>query len=170
MKDYSKIGLDSKLRRARSIASRKRPSVGGFDFNANYQVESTFLRASRLQVTKFVRYSGSGTVVGTIPDNTSVTISSLLTAGGNPRKLGMDYISVYEGTSTGENNQIFPRRGSNIDNTEYSILPGYDKRHWSLGTPNKHAYVLENNSGVEKVINFTSRWMYIQEDAGTSTI
>lgn len=165
------LNLNKYMQDLNSPAANRTRRLSGASFDAQYEVQTRNLIASRLQIKDMIKISNVGTAIGTITNGDDVLISAQLIPDNqshNNKNLGVPEISVYGTTSAVGSMQIFPRAGAGISFGAFSFYSGFD---YTSATDENSVFmlVIENNSGANKPVYIEGRFKYIMEDDGEST-
>lgn len=82
---------------------------------------------------------------------------------------GNVYVSVYQGTTLTQANQIYPNRGSGVAEGRYKVQGWYDGFSWDrIGNVWK-GNITDTNGTSAQAITFTADWSYLDYTFGTVT-
>ena len=149
--------------------------TSAYDFDAQYEVKTRMINASKINIDDLVRSTQNYEAKGTFSSSTGVTLitANLASYYYSPNKnkliLGNPYMSVYEGTVTDWDHQIWVRRGGSVSGT-YSCQGGFDYQSWVWVTslfnyPTSslvYTVNVQNMAGADDtVLSFISRLVYL---------
>ncbi len=163
--------LNSNLQQTDSIQANQ-SFVPGVQFDAEYEVQSNQLTASRL-------------AVGTIANRTYRSVGTADFASGSvltfssqaqfdvpyqmKRVVGQAYVALYEGTVINGSTQIFPVRGGSVTGGRYQVQGWYDYHNWD-GTTNVWRGQITDTTGTSTgVVSVYVDWLYLDYTLGTIT-
>ena len=161
--DYKSLGLSPNLRAIDSISERMPKTTTGVDFESLYEVQTSKLNASKVNLGEFVKYVNGAS--GTVDFSTGsiVTATSTLTynqPNQYDRILGNAYTTFYQGTTLTGANEIYPVRGTNVTVGRYTVQGQYDIVGWN-GTVSRWRGMLVDTTGTStQVITFDADWMF----------
>ena len=172
MNDYQNLGYDQYLRRSTSIPSRGIGSiVTALEFDTRYEVFSSKLNASKVNLGNFVKRAVGGSALGTFNLTQALNLSSSITyktpQGANPT-FGKPIIGVYQGAGTLGSNQIYPIRGGSITLGRYDVVGGeLDYSNYNGTADQWRAMIIDTNGTSGQVVTFAADWIFADYVSGS---
>lgn len=131
------------------------------------------IKVSRMSVQELVKEADSSTASGSFNTGQSLLVSVSL----NPENLhpgakpiGVPQISIYQGTEVDDDNQIYPRSGSNITPGDYIFDSGFD---WGAAASDGSDLVfnvaIENIDAGSVSIYVVASWRYVANEDSNPT-
>lgn len=167
--NYNNQGLDKYLNTTDSLAGGTNHRMGGFKFDALFEVQGKVARFSRSAIGTLIQLSNESDAVGTITNNTSVKVTATITPNSpylNLINFCLPFVSVYAAPSAIGSLQIYPRYGSGIANKLYTITSGLDFVAYN-GTNSVFQVNIENNSGSASPVFAQTQWKVLVYNIGT---
>lgn len=163
MQDYSNLGLNSKLRKLDSLATRGK-IVDNLEFEASYQVQVDRINASKVNLGEFVKRATGGTVLGTFSTSQALNLTSTITYNkpkASNRTFGIPIVGIYDGAGTAAADQIYPVRGVDTVLGRFDIIGGEMDYSNYNGTASQWRGMIVDTQGTStQVITFAVDWLF----------
>ena len=163
--NYTAIGYDQFLRRTTSIPSRGIGSiVTALEFDTRYEVFSSKLNASKINLVQFIKREGAGTATGTFNLTQALNLTTSINYTKpqlNTPTFGVPIIGVYQGLGTLGSNMIYPIRGGSVTLGRYEVVGGVaDFNHYNGIHIEWRAMIVDTNGTSNQALTFAADWIY----------
>jgi hypothetical protein len=163
--------LDKFLRPINSPVTMNKGRMTGIEFERQFSVQSSKMRASKISVQNFIQESETDEATGSFNTGQSLLITTTLDPENlytGAKTMGVPLISVYQGTVIDDTLQIYPRSGSSIDPTDYIFDFGFDWGSANSDGSNQIAMLAIENVGAGSVnILVKVKWKYLANRDGS---
>jgi len=169
--DYSKIGLDSRLRSINSLGAKEK-TLTSVEYESAFDVQSNKLNSSKVNLGEFVKRTNNGTAVGDFSTSQALYLTTSITY--EPPKtykktFGKPIIGIYEGAGTDSADQIYPFRGSNVTYGRYEVTGGViDYSNYGNVSDQWRAMIIDTNGTSSQQITLATSWLYLDYVTGNA--
>lgn len=168
--NFTRIGLNPYMMPLNAPITRPSP-VAGYNFDMQNEVQGRFIRASLVNIKRFIDLTGTSSAVGTFGSGASLFLSTTLSPDPPHQfdlNFGVPYIAVYQGTAAVGSLQIYPTLGNGIPSGRYHAYGDFDWNNWQQFN-SVWSGVLENVTGGDQSILFVTQWKFITYNNTTQT-
>lgn len=166
--DFSKVGLTPYMMPIGAPITKPGP-LGGASFDMQNEVQARFIRASLVNIKRFIDLSGTDSAAGTFGNGGNLFLSTTL----DPTPLHQNdvnfantYIAIYQGTAVVSANQIYPTVGGNITPGAYTVQGGYDFNSYTQVNTSWTGVITNNSAGNQSIL-FVSQHKFVVYNNGT---
>lgn len=165
------MGLDNRMFSVNSLANRF-PSISGVDFESQYEIQTSRMKSSRVNLEGLVQITTAGSVSGNFALGSALDINSEISFNqpkqGN-KTFGHPFVAIYQGTAAIGTNQIYPIRGAGVTFGRYDINADHDYHRYN-GTYDRWGCTIRDTTGTStQTISFYVRWIYADYTAQNAT-
>ena len=163
-RDYSDLKLSANLRALDSLPERAVKIIPGVDFESAYEVQSSRLNASKVNLGEFIKRATGGTALGTFSASQALNLTSTITyrtPKGSNRTIGNPIVGIYQGAGTASGSQIYPIRGTGVTLGRYDVIGGeIDYSNYNGTASQWRAMIVDTNGTSSQVITFAADWLF----------